>query len=241
MPERLRTLDRPLQFRATGSALHGVGAGWKLLAGLAIGGLGLALDGLLPLTALALTIMAGYRLARLPAGDLWRDGRWLVFQGAVVVGLMMAIRGVAAWSAGVRTALQLLLLFLPLALVLRTTPSEALLEPLRRRLPERLAFALGATLRFVPVFARELGELVEMQRLRGARLRARDLWRPGAWRDGMACVVLPMAVRVIEIAEAAAEAAEIRGVGRVGRVGGDGGASDETIPGCEAEGRRETR
>jgi energy-coupling factor transport system permease protein len=143
-----------------------------------------------------------------------------------VVGLTVALRGTTGLAAGGRTALQLILVFLPVALVLRTTPSEALLGPLRRRLPERLGFALGATLRLAPVLARELAELVEMQRLRGARLRAGELWRPSAWRDALACVAFPMTVRAIEVAEAAAEAAEIRGVGR-----------EEADPGPRATGR----
>lgn len=130
--------------------------------------------------------------------------------------LTVLVRGVIGVEAGCRTALQLVLVFLPLALVLRTTQTEALLAPLRRRLPERLGFAVGATLRFVPVFARELSELVEMQRLRGARLRLDQLWHPGAWRDWLACVALPMTARAIEITEEAAEAAEIRGIGVAG-------------------------
>jgi energy-coupling factor transport system permease protein len=87
------------------------------------------------------------------------------------------------------------------------------LDAVRGRLPERAAFAAGATLRFTPFFARELGELVEMQRLRGALLSVRQLARPSAWRDWLACVALPMTVRAIEIAEEAADAAAIRGLG----------------------------
>jgi len=124
------------------------------------------------------------------------------------------LRGTASLESGLRTALQLLLAFLPFGLVLRTTPTDSLLNPLRERLPERLAFALGASLRLLPVFVRELEELIEMQRLRGARLYVRDLVHPGAWRDWLACVALPMSVRTVEVAEALAEAAEIRGVGQ---------------------------
>jgi energy-coupling factor transporter transmembrane protein EcfT len=52
-----------------------------------------------------------------------------------------------------------------------------------------------------------------MQRLRGALLSVRQLARPSAWRDWLACVALPMTVRAIEIAEEAADAAAIRGLG----------------------------
>jgi len=99
-----------------------------------------------------------------------------------------------------------------MALVLRTTPSSSVLASVSRWLPERLAFALAASARFAPLFAREASELILAQRLRGARLDWRDLWRPAAWRDWLACVAVPMMVRTIEVADAAATAAEIRGL-----------------------------
>jgi energy-coupling factor transport system permease protein len=213
MDERMQRARRPLQFRAGSSRIHRLGAGWKLLAATAIGAAGLAIDSPLALLALIAAVAIGYPAARLQARDLWSDARWLVLQGVAVVAFTVMLRGSDALGAGCRTALQLLLLFLPFALLLRTTPSEALLGPLRGRLPERLGIALGATLRLAPVFARELAELVEMQRLRGARLRPRELWHPGAWRDVLACVAFPMTVRAVAVAEEAAEAAEIRGIG----------------------------
>lgn len=205
--------SRPLQFRSGDSPLHRLGAGWKLLAATAIGALAIGLDELTLLVGLGVLVASGYAWARLSPAELWRDLRWLLLQGAIVVGLTVLVRGASAWPAGVRTALQLLLAFLPAALVLRTTSSEGLLDLLRRWLPERIGFAFGTALRLVPVFARELGELVEMQRLRGARLRPGELWRPGAWRDWLACIALPMTVRTIELAEEAADAATLRGIG----------------------------
>jgi energy-coupling factor transporter transmembrane protein EcfT len=205
--------NRALQFRSGRSPLHRVGAGWKLLAATAIAALAIGLDALPLLFGLAVLVASGYAWARLSPLDLWRDLRWLLVQGAIAFGLTLLVRGGGAWVAGLRTALQLLLVFLPVALVLRTTSSEGLLDTLRRWMPERIGFALGAALRLVPVFARELGEMVEMQRLRGARLGPRDLGRPGAWRDWLACVALPMTVRAIELAQEAADAATLRGIG----------------------------
>ncbi len=210
--------ERPFQFRSGQSPLHRMGAGWKLLGVTCAGAFALGVDAMPLLSALALLVASGYMLARLSPGDLWRDLRWLLLQGVVVVLLTVLVRGGDAWPAGVRTALQLVLVFLPVALLLRTTSSERLLDLAKRTLPDRLGFALGTTLRFVPVFAREFGELVEMQRLRGARLGVRDAWRPGAWHDWLACVAVPMAVRAIEVAEEAADAAELRGIGNEGVV-----------------------
>lgn len=204
--------SRPLQFREGRSLVHRRSAVTKMLAATGAGALALAVDSLPVLVALVGLVAVGYRVAGLSAKDFWRDGRWLLLQGATVLSLTLLLRGPTGWVDGCRTALQLALVFLPFGLVVRTTRTDALVEPLRRWLPARLAFAMGATLRFVPVFARELGELVEMQRLRGARLHPRELWRLQALQDWVSCIALPMAVRAIEVAHAAADAAEIRGV-----------------------------
>jgi energy-coupling factor transporter transmembrane protein EcfT len=170
-------------------------------------------DGWLALGTLLALMVAGYRVARLSARELWQDSRWLALQGLVVVALSVARYGVEGIGSGSLTAVKIALFFLPGALLLRTTPTMQLIEVLRGLLPPRFSFAVGTSLRFVPYFARELYDIWGAQRLRGARLEARDLWRPGAWRDWVECVGVPMAVRAIHTANEAALAAEIRGIG----------------------------
>jgi len=214
MAEGMPQVERPWQYGHGDSALHRLGAGWKSGLTLAFGALALAVHSHVGLLMLGCAIAAAYAWAGLGWVALFKDVRWPMVQGAVIVALTVLVAGRDALGSGVRTALQLSLVFLPAALMLRTTSPTSLQAPLRRWLPGRLAFAVGATMRFVPVFAREVGELVEMQRLRGARLRTRDLWRPRAWRDWIECVAFPMTVRSVEIARHAAEAAEMRGVDR---------------------------
>lgn len=204
---------RPLQYRSGDSILHRMGALPKILGAMGFGALALSLQELPALYALSGLILSGYGLARLSLADIWRDLRWLVLQAVILVFISVMLSGGAALEGALRAALQITLVFLPIALVLRTTGMTAMLDALRGRLPERFAFAAGATLRFVPFFARELAELIEMQRLRGAHLSLREIWRPRTWRDGLACVAVPMTVRAIEIAEEAANAAAIRGIG----------------------------
>jgi energy-coupling factor transport system permease protein len=199
-------------YRDTGSALHRLAGGWKLLGVAALGAAVVAARGPLDLGLLVLVLVAGYRLARLSASELWQDTRWLLLQAGIVVILYVLRDGPQGAASGTRTALQLLLFFLPGALLLRTTPSAQLLDVLRRWLPPRLAFGLSTSLRLLPAFARELNEIRMAQLLRGARLAPRDLWRPQAWRDWTACVGLPLAVRAIRMAEETALAAEIRGL-----------------------------
>jgi energy-coupling factor transport system permease protein len=199
-------------YRDTASPLHRLGAGWKLLGVALAGAAAVAAREPAALALLLGVLAAGYRLARLTLAELWQDARWLVVQGCVVVGLYMLSDGLGGAGPGLRTALQLSLFFLPGALLLRTTPSAQLLDAMRGRLPQRLAFGLATSLRLLPAFARALHEIWMAQRLRGAHLSPREVWRPRAWRDWVACVGLPLTVRAIRMAEEAALAAEVRGL-----------------------------
>jgi energy-coupling factor transport system permease protein len=199
-------------YRDTGSPLHRLRGGWKLLAVALAGAAAVAARDPASLVLLLVAIAAGYRLARLTLAEFWQDARWLAIQGALVVGLYLLRDGPAGAGAGLRTALHLGLFFLPGALLLRTTPSAQILDAMRDRLPRRLAFGLATSLRLLPAFARELHEIWMAQRLRGAHLAPREVWRPRAWRDWVACVGLPLTVRAIRMAEEAALAAEVRGL-----------------------------
>lgn len=205
--------DRPLQYRLGESPLHRMGAGPKYVLAGATSALALSTHSIALLVLLAAALACGYRCAALGAAALWHDLRWLLVQGLTLVGLTVAVAGVESLEGGARAALQLGLVFLPAALVMRTTSTDALRVAVASWMPPRLAFAAGATLRFMPFFMREAAELVEMQRLRGARLHPSDLWRPSSWRDWLGCVAFPMTVRSVEVARLAAEAAEMRGIG----------------------------
>jgi len=209
---RLGSPGRMAHYRDTRSPLHRLGVGWKLGA-IALGAAAaVAADTPLALAALLAVWVGGYRLARLRPGELWQDLRWLLLQGAVVVALSALRGGADGALSGLRAAGQIGLFFLPGALLLRTTPTGRILDGVRRVLPPRLAFALATSLRFVPHFSREAHEMWGIQKLRGARLAPRELWRPRAWRDAVACLGVPLAVRTIHTANQVAQAAELRGI-----------------------------
>lgn len=214
---------RAAHYRDTGSPLHRLPVGWKLLAAAALAMAALAAREAAVLGLLLAAVVAGYRTARLRARELWQDTRWLAVQAAVIAALSGLLRGPEGVAVGLRTGLQIALCFLPGVLVLRTTPTGRLLEGLERRLPRRLAFALAASLRFVPYFARELHEIVGAQRLRGARLAPGRLWDPRSWRDWVECVAVPLAVRAIHTAQESALAAEMRGIAEPQPAAGRGG------------------
>jgi energy-coupling factor transporter transmembrane protein EcfT len=203
---------RGAHYRDTGSPLHRLGPGWKLLAAVTAAALAVASREPWILVALLFAVVGAYRVARLAAAELWQDTRWLAVQAAVIAVLAFVGRGPEGLAIGLRTGLQIALCFLPGVLVLRTTPTGRLFEGIQRWLPRRLAFAVAASLRFVPYFAREIHEIVGAQRLRGARLSPRRLWDPRSWKDWIECVAVPVAVRAIHTAQEAALAAEMRGI-----------------------------
>lgn len=212
-PERSSWLA---EHRAIDSPLHRLPAGIKLAAVFALSALAVALDSLAALAGLALAEVAAWALARLRAADLWRDLRWILLQAALLL-LVFALRdGLAPGAAAAgRTTLQLALFFLPGALLLRTTDSSAMFRALRRVLPGGWAFVAGTSLRFAPFFARELGEIVAAQRLRGLPLRGRASLRPRSLALAGRCVLIPLLVRALRVSSEAALAAEGRGI-RVG-------------------------
>jgi len=202
-----------LHYRDTGSPLHRLGAGWKLAILVSAAALAISAGGAASLGLLLLLVLAGYRAAHLSGAELWQDARWLAAQALFILLLSVARDGAEGIARGGLVALRIALFFLPVALALRTTPSRDWLQAARRVLSPELAFGVASSLRFAPYFARELSEIVGAQRLRGARLSARQLWHPAAWRDWIGCVGVPLAVRVIHTANEAALAARIRGLG----------------------------
>ena len=204
----------PCRFAEHDSPVHRMGAGLKLLLGLVLSTL--AAGGRTP-ASLALLVAAnlGYYLAaRLTPGDLWRDVRLFFFQAALVIPLYCLVDGVGRglWS-GVRVSTQIVLFYLPGAVFLHTTRTSEAMAGLRRILPYRLSFLVFVSVRFVPLFFKELEEIVALQRLRGARVSPRELLNPRNWPDLFNCVLLPLVVRAFRTADEVSRSAEARAFG----------------------------
>ena len=209
-----RTSDYACQYRVLDSPVHRLGAGWKLLIGTILSAVAVSARAPWQLAAVLVLVLAYYFTARLPVRDLWRDTRFFLLQGMIVTGLYWLKDGVQAGTwPGIRTSLQLLLALIPGMIFLRTTQATALMRGLQKILPYQITFLVSTSLRFVPFFARELGEIAMAQRLRGARLSVRRLWTPGSWHDLFHCLLLPLMVRALKTAEEAALSAEARGFG----------------------------
>jgi energy-coupling factor transport system permease protein len=212
--KRSRTSDYGCQYRSVDSPIHRLGAGWKLLLGT-----GLGAAAVMAKEPWSLAVMFGlnavyYFIARLTISDLWRDTRYLFMQMVIVVGLYAVRYGIpeGLWP-GLRIALQIALFFIPGIVFLRTTQASQMMQGLSRVIPYRVSFLVYTSLRFVPLFAREIREITMAQRLRGARLAPGDLLNPGNWKDMFHCLMIPLLVRALKTADEAAMSAEARGFG----------------------------
>ncbi|MCF8142972.1 MAG: energy-coupling factor transporter transmembrane protein EcfT [Deltaproteobacteria bacterium] len=202
------------QYCANDSPVHRLGAGWKLALCGALGALAVAARVPWALGALLAVNLVYYFAAGLGLRDFWRDIRIFLIQTAIIVILYVVKYGPAEglWP-GIRTGVQILLLFLPGVVFVRTTQGSQMMRSLKRILPEWLSFVLFTSFRFLPFFAREFREIAMAQRLRGAPIAPRQVWKPKHWKDLFNCLMIPLMVRALKTAKEAALSAEARGFG----------------------------
>lgn len=202
------------QYRPGNSIVHRLPSGYKLAVSSGLCVVTLAVREPLPLMLAAFLCLAYYFLARLTLQDLWRDTRFFLIQMAILVALYLHNQGFpeGLWP-GIRTSLQILLFFIPGMVFIRTTQASSMMKGLRKIVPFRFLFLFFTSLRFVPLFARELREIYLAQKLRGAELSPRRVLFPRFWHDLFFCIFMPLIVRALKIADEAALSAQARGMG----------------------------
>jgi len=210
----LRSSDYACQYMTHDSPVHRLGAGWKLALGTLLSALAVGARTPGELLALVTVTLVYYFAARLTPFDLWRDTRFFVFQAVLIIGLYCLLKGgdKGLWP-GFRQSAQIILFYIPGAVLLRTTRTGDMMRGLRRIVPYRLSFLVFVSIRFVPFFLRELDEIMTAQRLRGARLLPRQLVDPRNWGDLFHCLLLPLMVRALKTAEEVSLSAEAREFG----------------------------
>lgn len=210
----LRSSDYACQYMTRNSPVHRLGAGWKIAFGTLLSALAVGARTPGELLALVVVTLVYYFAARLTPFDLWRDTKFFVFQALLITGLYCMLDGVAKglWP-GVRQSVQIILFYIPGAVLLRTTRTGDMMRGVRRFIPYRLSFLVFVSIRFVPFFLRELDEIMTAQRLRGARLLPRQLVDPRNWGDLFHCLLLPLMVRSLKIADDVSLSAEAREFG----------------------------
>lgn len=186
------------------SALHRLGAGWKVLA-LVVGGTGIFLiPGPAGQAAALAAVVVLHAVARISWRRLLRQIRPLAWLFAV---FFLAQWALAGWQEGVAVVLRFAALVLLASLVTLTTPTSAMIAAVERVLaplarvgvkPAKVSMALSLALRFLPVIAGIVAEVRDAQRARGLD-------------RSMIALAVPVIVRTLKTADSVAEALDARG------------------------------
>jgi len=205
--------DYPGKYRVKDSPVHRLNAGFKLVAAL-----GLTISALItqyiPLIAGLIVLMPVlYFISNLGLRDFWRDSRFFFFQAPLIIFLyLLKYEPAYALTQGLMVACKILLAIVPAMLVQRTTSASDMIQAFRRILPDKAAFILFTSLRFIPLLLRESLDIWHAQLLRGARITPKHLLNPKNWKDFSHCFILPLMVRILAVTREVAISAQIRGV-----------------------------
>jgi biotin transport system permease protein len=192
------------------SAVHALPAGTKLLL-LPVAAAGVfATTDPLALACWLAAALAGFVLARLPAGPVAAQLRPVL----VLALVFLAIHAlVTDWQTGLLTVLRFLVLMLLATLVTLTTPVSAMVEALERGLaplrplginPAKAGLAVTLAIRFIPMVLDQMRLVQAAQKARG---REHSLF----------AVAVPLIVRTLRLAQVLAVAIESRGYDPGGR------------------------
>jgi energy-coupling factor transport system permease protein len=162
---------------------------------------------------LVLLCVGIYAAARLGWRALRQDSIVVLLQAPLVLAIFFWRDGVDGLSGAAMVSGRLALVSLPGFWLQRTTRVTDLSQTFSRALPQRLAFVLAMSLRFLPLLAREAREIYQLQRLRGARIQPRDLVNPLHWSEACHCMAIPLLMRTLHLADQVAVAAQQRCVG----------------------------
>lgn len=166
----------------------------------------------LALGATALVWCGLYAAANLGWRALARDGFLVVLQAPAVFLVYIWRQGLCGVEPALVISIRFALALLPGLWLQRTTRIFDTAQVLGRMLPPRLAFVLAVSLRFLPILARDAREISLLQRLRGARVGARDLLCPWRWPEACHCLAVPLLMRALRLADQLAVAARQRGI-----------------------------
>jgi biotin transport system permease protein len=187
------------------SPVHRAPAGLKL-AVLAALGIGLFLTDRVEIVAgaLAVVLLLGLLLARLPARALWAQVRPVWIWLAALLGFHLLVTDVRTGTVAVLRLLALVLAAAVVTSTTRVTALVAVVEWLARPLqvvgvrPARVGLVIAMTLRFIPVLAEQAARIREAQAARGAE----------RMRIGM---LVPLLIQVLRLAHTLSEALDARG------------------------------
>ncbi len=81
-------------------------------------------------------------------------------------------------------------------------------------LPHKWAFVLAACFNLLPHLTKEVREIYQMQVMRGAQIRPKDLLKPKSWSELAYCVLYPLLIQLLKLSKQMALAAQLRHFGQ---------------------------
>jgi biotin transport system permease protein len=158
--------------------------------------------------ALALVLVTGLGVARLPVGVLLAPARMLLWWLVLLFGVNLVTTGAASAVTVTLRVLAVALAATVLTATTRVTELTAVVEALARPLtlvgvrPARVGLAVALTLRFIPLVAERTERVREAQVARGGEVRG---------VRGMVTLLVPVLVQLLQLAATTAEALDARG------------------------------
>jgi len=198
---------------ASEGGLRLAASGAKLAACLTLSVAAVAVRGTASLTVLTTVNLLLALAYGVGARDVLRGARALAIQTGIITSLYLIRYGAGGILSGLMVSWQLYLAFLPGVVFLRSTPQHQITGVAVRLLPQRTAFVLSASIGMIPRLVREIRSIYEIQLLRGARIRPRDIYRPASWPDFVHCLLVPSIVKGMALSGELAVAARARGFG----------------------------
>jgi biotin transport system permease protein len=191
------------------SLVHRAPAGLKLLGLAALG----VVVFVFPLpavvgAALAVVLGIGLAVARLPAALLGRQARTVLWWLVVIFALQALLADVVTAAVTVSRLLTLVLAAAVVTATTRVSDMVRLVERVCRPLawvgvrPARIGLVLAMALRFIPLIAERADRIREAQAARGGTTRG---------LRGLATLVVPLLVQVLQLATTVSEALDARG------------------------------
>ncbi|MDR0881928.1 MAG: ATP-binding cassette domain-containing protein, partial [Candidatus Adiutrix sp.] len=208
-----RRFGYPGQYQPGHSRLHGCSPAWKFILMTLLASAAILTRS--PWISLGVgLITAGLAASAGLAGAVFRDFKLLLLPVPLMV-LFYCLRFSFDWSV-VAEALaiggRLIAAGLPFLLLQRSTDPERLQKSLKRFLSARNAFLLAAGAKIAPLIFRETLALAGLQRLRGARLYCKKIFRKEVINDWLMAFCLPLIIRVLELADQMSVIARLRGL-----------------------------
>ena len=186
------------------SPVHRLPAGAKLLILAAGSAVLFVVPGIPVHAAELLTVLALFRIARLPWREVFDQLRpALVF----LVPIFLFHAFITDWVLGLETVLRILVLLLLAVIVTLTTQLSDMIEVLEKTMrplrfvgvnPSKVGMMLSMVIRLIPLMMREAGEILEAQRARGLD------------RNAIALLV-PLLIKALKMADDLSDAMDARG------------------------------